>query len=101
MWALRGHSYGHLPALVGSWVCCGVDYPKLIEGEIDYLLYGRNSPWDHAPGSLMVHEAGGHVGHPDGAEYGPRSMVPGIIVASDRATYAAVRRQAQDAFTRR
>lgn len=101
MWALRGHSFGHMPALVGSWVCCGVDYPRLIEGQIDYLLYGRNSPWDHSPGSLMVHEAGGWVGHPDGQAYAPQSLVPGIVVASDRATYAAVRRQAGEALSRR
>ena len=101
MWALRGHAFGHLPPLVGSWVCCGVDYPRLIEGEIDFLLYGRNSPWDHSPGSLMVREAGGWVGHPDGTAYGPRSRVPGIIVAADHGTYAAVRRNAGQAFTRR
>lgn len=100
MWPLRGHSYGDLPALNGSWVCCGVDYPKLIEGAADYILYGRNSPWDHAPGSLMVHEAGGVVGHPDGTAYGPRSTVPGIIVAADRDTFSVVRRQARAAFER-
>jgi fructose-1,6-bisphosphatase/inositol monophosphatase family enzyme len=101
MWSLRGHALGSLPELRGSWVCCGVDYPKLIEGAVDFLLYGRNSPWDHSPGSLMVAEAGGHVGHPGGERYTPRSVVPGIIVASDRATYAAVRRHSQDAFVRR
>ena len=101
MWPLRGHSYGSLPALVGSWVCCGVDYPKLIEGAIDYLLYGRNSPWDHAPGSLMVAEAGGFVGHPDGSAYAPRQFTPGVIVAADRGTFSAVRRATRDAFAGR
>jgi hypothetical protein len=48
----------------------------------------------------MVHEAGGWVGHPDGAAYSPRSREPWIIVAADRATYTAVRRQAHDAFAR-
>ena len=101
MWTLRGHSFGHMPALVGSWVCCGVDYPKVIEGAIDYVIYGRNSPWDHSPGSLMVREAGGWVGHPDGTAYNPRSRVPGIIVAADRGTYAHVRRQAGEALVGR
>ena len=101
MWPLRGHSYGELPALVGSWVCCGVDYPKLIEGAIDYILYARNSPWDHAPGSLMVSEAGGVVGHPNGSPYVPRGLTPGIIVAADRGTFSAVRRVTRDAFARR
>jgi fructose-1,6-bisphosphatase/inositol monophosphatase family enzyme len=101
MWTLRGHSFGHMPALVGSWVCCGVDYPKVIEGAIDYVLYGRNSPWDHSPGSLMVREAGGWVGHPDGTVYHPRSRVAGIIVAADRGTYSHVRRQAGEALAGR
>jgi fructose-1,6-bisphosphatase/inositol monophosphatase family enzyme len=101
IWPLRGHSLGDLPPLVGSWVCCGVDYPRLIEGATDYILYARNSPWDHSPGALMVREAGGAVGHPDGTPYAPRSLTPGILVAADRGTYAAVRRLAVDAFARR
>jgi fructose-1,6-bisphosphatase/inositol monophosphatase family enzyme len=101
IWPLRGHSLGRLPALVGSWVCCGVDYPRLIEGAIDYILYARNSPWDHAPGALMVAEAGGAVGHTDGTLYSPRGLHPGIVVAADKGTYAGVRRLAADAFARR
>jgi fructose-1,6-bisphosphatase/inositol monophosphatase family enzyme len=101
IWPLRGHSLGPLPPLVGSWVCCGVDYPRLIEGSADYILYARNSPWDHSPGSLMVREAGGAVGHPDGTPYSPSALTPGIIVAADRGTYGAVRRYAADAFARR
>ncbi|GAB3434304.1 inositol monophosphatase family protein [Phycicoccus ginsengisoli] len=101
IWPLRGHSLGDLPPLTGSWVCCGVDYPRLIEGATDYILYARNSPWDHSPGALMVREAGGAVGHPDGTPYSPTALTPGIVVAADRGTYAAVRRLAADAFARR
>ena len=48
---------GHLAAGAGSaaqlpglrpleltWVCCGVDYPKLVEGAADFILYGRAQP---------------------------------------------------------
>ncbi len=101
IWSLRGHALADLPALQPSWVCCGVDYPKLIEGKVDYILYSRSNAWDHAPGSLMVTEAGGFVGHLDGVEYGPRSTVPGLIVAADKTTYAAVaRRMPQDITSR-
>ncbi|KGN40894.1 inositol monophosphatase [Knoellia aerolata DSM 18566] len=93
IWSLRGHTLDGLPALKPSWVCCGVDYPKLIEGEIDYILYSRSNAWDHAPGSLMVTEVGGFVGHLDGTTYGPRSTRPGMVVAADRATYRAVQRR--------
>ena len=34
-----GRSLDGLPPLELTWVCCGVDYPKLVEGAADYLLY--------------------------------------------------------------
>ncbi len=100
MWAMRDHALDGMPPMRLSWVCCGVDYPRLIEGATDYILYSRSNPWDHAPGSLMVAEAGGTVGHPDGTPYGPRSLTPGIVVAVDRPTYAAVRRRVEPTFAR-
>ena len=32
IWSRRGRQPEGLPPLLGSWVCCGIDYPKLIEG---------------------------------------------------------------------
>ena len=100
MWAMRDQRLGDLPPMRLSWVCCGVDYPRLVEGAADYILYARSNPWDHAPGTLLVTEAGGVVGHPDGSAYGPRSLRPGLVVAVDRTTYAAVQRRAAAFFTR-
>ena len=74
-----------------SWFCCGVDYPRLVEGRTDFLVYKKSFPWDHAPGSLIVSEAGGRVGYPDGTDYDPRSLRPGIVAAADAATYDAIR----------
>ncbi len=90
-WSLRKRGLGSLP-LRQSWFCCGVDYPRLIEGEIDVLLYKKCYPWDHAPGALLVTEAGGRIGDVDGADYDPHSTRPGIVVASDGDTYESVRR---------
>ncbi|HYN28804.1 MAG TPA: inositol monophosphatase family protein [Dermatophilaceae bacterium] len=101
VWSMKGHALDGLPPMRLSWVCCGVDYPRLIEGAADYVLWGRSNPWDHAPGSLMVLEAGGAVGHPDGTPYSPRSNRPGVLAAADPATYAAVQRRAAAVFTRR
>lgn len=98
IWALRGQALDDLPTMRLSWVCCGVDYPRLIEGECDYILYGRSNAWDHAPGTLMVAEAGGRFGHPDGSAYTPRSTGPGLVVAADPRTYAVVQRRAHLAF---
>ncbi|MFQ6172040.1 inositol monophosphatase family protein [Oryzobacter sp. R7] len=101
IWAMRDQGLGDLPPMRLSWVCCGVDYPKLVEGAADYIVYSRSNPWDHAPGTLLVTEAGGAVGHPDGTPYTPRSLRPGVIAAADQHTWAAVQRRARDAFTRR
>jgi len=100
MWAMRGQRLGDLPAMTLSWVCCGVDYPKLVEGACDYIVYSRSNPWDHAPGTLLVTEAGGSVGHPDGTPYGPRSLHPGLVVAVDHPTYAVVQRRIAPVFAR-
>ena len=86
-----GAPLGTLRALDLTWVCCGVDYPKLVEGAADYALYRRAKPWDHAPGSLLLTEAGGFVGTFDGSPYRPRLDPPlGLIAAADRATYDLV-----------
>jgi len=88
MWSRRGRQPTGLPKLIGTWVCCGVDYPKLIEGEADFVLYGHTNPWDHLPGTLMVREAGGAAAHRDGRFYDARSGGAGLIVAADPATLA-------------
>ena len=87
-----GRALGALQALELTWVCCGVDYPKLVEGGADYALYRRPKPWDHAPGSLLLTEAGGVSGGFDGAPYRPQADPPtGLISAADQATYDLVR----------
>ena len=86
-----GRALGALRALDLTWVCCGIDYPKIVEGEADYALYGGTKPWDHAPGSLLLREAGGYVGTFDGQEYLPQAGLPrGLVTAADRATYDVV-----------
>jgi fructose-1,6-bisphosphatase/inositol monophosphatase family enzyme len=86
-----GRALGTLKALELTWVCCGVDYPKVVEGEADYALYKKAKPWDHAPGSLLLAEAGGHVGTFDGEPYRPQAEAPrGLVAAADRATYDLV-----------
>ena len=86
IWSRRGRQPDGLPVLNGSWICCGVDYPKLLEGEADYLLYGHTNPWDHLPGTLMVREAGGAAAHRDGTPYTARSTSAGLVVAADEET---------------
>lgn len=70
-----------------TWVCCGVDYPHLVAGDTDALLYGHANPWDHAPGALLLAEAGGHTGRLDGGPFDPTEQGPALVAAADRATY--------------
>lgn len=87
-----GRALGTLRALDLTWVCCGVDYPKLVEGAADYALYRKAKPWDHCPGSLLLTEAGGFVGTFGGAPYRPQDEQPrGLIAAASRPTYEHVR----------
>ena len=79
-----------LPAMELSWVSCGIDYPKLVEGEADYVVYGSVMPWDHAAGTLLVAEAGGHCGLWDGSDYRPSEVPKGLLAAADKATYELV-----------
>lgn len=86
-----GRALGTLRELETTWVCCGVDYPKLVEGEADYVLYRGTKPWDHAPGSLLLGEAGGFLGTFAGEPYDAQAPLPsGLVGAADRATYDLV-----------
>jgi fructose-1,6-bisphosphatase/inositol monophosphatase family enzyme len=61
---------GELPAhLRRTWGSCAIDYPKLIEGEVDFLAYRSMFPWDHLPGALMVTELGGFTAVEDGTPW--------------------------------
>lgn len=93
MWALRGKALGDLPPMRLSWACCGIDYPRLIEGAADYVFYNKSHPWDHAPGSLLLTEAGGSIGFTDGTPYSPKRTRPRLIAAVSDEVYAAVRRR--------
>jgi fructose-1,6-bisphosphatase/inositol monophosphatase family enzyme len=95
-WRWLGRSLGELKPLKLTWVCCGVDYPHLVEGDADFVVYGRALPWDHAPGTLLLTEAGGYAGTHDGQPYRPTGPVEpdgrpaGLLAAADRATYEHV-----------
>lgn len=88
-----GRTLGTLAALELTWVCCGVDYPKLVEAEADYAIYRKGKPWDHVPGSLLLTEAGGFLGDFSGGDYRPQGPEPtGLVAAADRVTYDLVRK---------
>ena len=61
--------------------CAGYEYPLVAGGERDFALYWRTLVWDHAPGALLVTEAGGCVLHLDGTPYRPSVARTGLLVA--------------------
>ena len=71
--------------------CAGVDYPAVVDGGLDFVLFWRTLPWDHAPGVLLLQEAGGVALRPDTSPYRPADTRPGLLVAADRSTWDAVR----------
>jgi fructose-1,6-bisphosphatase/inositol monophosphatase family enzyme len=79
--------------LAESPQCAAFEYTRLARGERDFALYYRLHPWDHAPGALIVREAGGvarHPADPRGREYAVRDDRPMLLIAPDPARWAAV-----------
>ncbi|CAN7669340.1 inositol monophosphatase [Bosea sp. LjRoot90] len=90
---LRSKLPGHMPAFanVSSLRCCGHEYRLAAAGNGHFLLYGRLSPWDHAPGSLIYAEAGGHVRMLDGQPYQPARPTLGLLCAPDAESWQEIR----------
>jgi fructose-1,6-bisphosphatase/inositol monophosphatase family enzyme len=71
--------------------CAGVDYAQLVDDELDFVLFWRTLPWDQAPGTLLVTEAGGTARWPDGTDYGPADMRTGLLNAADDRSWQVAR----------
>lgn len=74
--------------------CSAYAYTDLARGLLDYVVQYRMTPWDHAPGQLIVEEAGGRFGMlPGGEPYRavPQADAPMLITAHEGAwpDYAA------------
>ena len=70
--------------------CAGFEYPEVASGIQDFVLFRRTLPWDHAPGALILQEAGGIVRRWDGSEYTPGVVHEGLIAAVDENTWTVV-----------
>jgi len=60
----------------------GIEYGALVDAEIDFLMYWRTLPWDHAPGTLIAQEAGLQVARVDGSAYVPGDGRVGLLAAT-------------------
>lgn len=89
--ALAGHLASARPRLADlspGTGCAGADYPAVVTGVQDFILYWRTLPRDHAPGVLFALEAGGAAQRLDGSPYRPAQHArPGLLVARNTATW--------------
>lgn len=71
-----------------SFLCSAVDYTNVAKGRHDFVSYHRMLPWDHAPGSLILREAGGVVRDmATDEDYAPRTLKGPHLVARDEASW--------------
>ena len=81
-----------LGGVLDGYKCTVFEYPALIAGEEDFALFQRLLPWDHAPGTLLLTEAGGVAAHPDGRPFRPDHVNRrGLLLARDMRTWTTVR----------
>jgi len=78
-------------ATTASLRCAAHEYRTAAAGHCHVLMYNRLMPWDHAPGWLLHHEAGGYSAHFDGTPYLPTHFGGGLICAPDAESWSAVR----------
>jgi len=77
--------------ITGNYRCAGHEYRLLASGGSHFSVYSKLMPWDHLAGCLLVAEAGGHVGKPDGSPYTPRDKEGVVIAACDASVWTAAR----------
>jgi len=70
---------------------CGYVYPDLVMGRLDYAVFSRQYPWDHAPGSLILEQAGGAVRDLSGADYDPTRTTFGLLATARAQDWDRVR----------
>jgi fructose-1,6-bisphosphatase/inositol monophosphatase family enzyme len=79
----RAAAHQHVPHVI----CAAHEYTQIASGLKDYTHYYRLLPWDHAPGALIVREAGGAVRHPDGRDYQLFDTAESTLLAPDEGTW--------------
>jgi len=92
---LRSHIREEAPRTfkeINSLSCSGHDFLSQLLGERHFSFYRRLWCWDHAPGTLMLREAGAIVDRIDEQPYRAGDRVYGLLSAPDRDTWNALLR---------
>ncbi len=74
---------------VRSFASAGIEYLRLLGGDMDFSFFSKLMPWDHAPGCLMLQEAGATARFTDSkAAYSPlRHQGQGLLLAPDQSSW--------------
>ena len=86
----RGGIEAHAATIGGktATLCSAWDYTSVARGRHDFVTYYRMLPWDHAPGSLILREAGGVTRDIEtGLDYSPRTLKGPHLVARDEESW--------------
>jgi fructose-1,6-bisphosphatase/inositol monophosphatase family enzyme len=67
--------------------CAGAEYPTIARGHQDFAVFWRTLPWDHAPGTLFLREAGGVAARLDGTPYHVADPRVGLLAARNRGVW--------------
>lgn len=70
--------------------CAGHEYIQILRGERRFTAYTKLMPWDHAAGSFIIREAGGHSALLDGSPYDVARPIGHLLSANDEDTWRRV-----------
>ena len=91
---LSGRTAKRLDGKVGAIFnerCAAFEYLAVAGGTAHFAVFRRLNPWDHAPGELMVREAGGYSRRLDGTDYVASEIDASLILAPDEPSWRALR----------
>jgi fructose-1,6-bisphosphatase/inositol monophosphatase family enzyme len=78
-------------AQIYDFRCAAHEYRMLAAAHCHFLFFNRLMPWDHLPGTLIHHEAGGYAARFDATPYLPGQTDGGLICAPNRESFESLR----------
>ncbi len=71
--------------------CAAYEYLAIASGAAHFALFRRLNPWDHAPGELLVREAGGFSQRLDGTPYVASEIDASLLLAPNAESWQALK----------
>ena len=89
----RAQAAAALPQFGRIWSlrCACHEFRTLAQGEVDFVLFAKLTPWDQPAGVIVTRQAGGHVAMLDGSDYRGDTRTGYLLAANDKPTWDRVR----------